>query len=166
MRYQDARPHIKSGDVLAWSHRGIRSFHDLKIWFVRLFTLSEYSYVAIAWVVGGRVFVVEAVQPLVRISPLSKLLGGGAYWLPSGAAWTAETEQLALECVGDPYSQRQAMQAPFGVPPHDTLWQCAELVGRVLHADGIELGTVYTPSAIVRAALVRGAPLQYLEIPA
>jgi len=165
MQYADARPHIKSGDVLAWSHRGLKSWRDLKIWFVRLFTRSEYSHVGLAWVVGGRVFVVEAVQPMVRIYPLSKLLGGGAYWLPTGAKWMPETEQLALECVGDPYSQRQAMQAPFGVPPLDKLWQCAELVGGVLHADGIDLGAVYTPSAIVQAALVRGAPLQYLETP-
>jgi hypothetical protein len=38
MRYQRARPMIRSGDILAWSHRGIRSWRDLKIWFVRMFT--------------------------------------------------------------------------------------------------------------------------------
>ena len=83
MIYKQARPMIRSGDVLAWSHRGIRSWHDLKIWLVRMFTRSEYSHVGTAWVVGNRVFVIEAVMPKVRIYPLSKL--GDFYWLQMGA---------------------------------------------------------------------------------
>jgi hypothetical protein len=155
MNYAEVRNQIRSGDLLVWSHRGIKSWHDLKIWFVRLFTRSEYSHVGLAWVVGGRVFVIEAVQPVVRNYPLSKLLADGAYWITTGAAWRPETEELALSCVGDPYSQVQAVQAPFGKPPEDKLWQCAELVATVLRADGIELGTVYTPSAIARSAMAR-----------
>lgn len=153
MKYATVRPQIKSGDLLAWSHRGIKSWRDLKIWFVRMFTRSEYSHVGLAWVQGGRVLVIEAVMPLVRIFPLSKLLEDGAYWIPTGAAWSEFTEEFALETVGDKYSQWQAMQAPFETPPNDTLWECAELVGTTLLRDGISLGTVYTPSAIVQAAL-------------
>ena len=165
MRYQDARPLIRSGDVLAWSHRGIRSWHDLKIWFVRLFTRSEYSHVGLAWVTDGRVFVIEAVMPLVRVYPLSKLLDHGCFWIPSKAPWKATTEEYAMACVGDVYSQIQAMEAPFEMPPADKLWECAELAASILKMDGIDLGTVYTPSAVVQAALERGYPLQYLETP-
>lgn len=165
MKYTNERDNIRSGDVLAWSHRGVRSWHDLKIWFVRLFQRSEYSHVGIAWVTGDRVFVIEAVQPLVRIFPLSKLLDDGAYWITTNAPWEPTTKALALECVGDKYSQPQAVQAPFEEPPEDRLWQCAELVGQVLRVDGIELGRVYTPSAIVRAAMARrGARSTLLEL--
>lgn len=164
MKYAAARPHIRSGDVLAWSHRSLRSWHDLKIWFVRLFTRSEYSHVGLAWVVGGRVFVIEAVQPLVRVFQLSKLLDDGAFWIPMQATWSASTEEAALACVGDAYSQAQAIQAAFDVPPADQLWECAELVATVLRLDGIELGYVYTPSAVVRAAMQRpGASSTILE---
>lgn len=165
MKYIEARQQIKSGDLLAWSHRSLRSWRDLKIWFVRLFTRSEYSHVGTAWCVRNRVFVIEAVQPVVRIFPLSKLLG--FYWLPLQAAWSEGAESLALEFVGDAYSQLQAIQAPFKKPAEDRLWECAELAAVVARADGVELGDVYTPSAVVHAALERGANLIYVtgELP-
>ena len=102
MIYSEARATIRSGDILAWSHRGIKSWHDLKIWFVRMFTRSEFSHIGTAWVIGDRVFVIEAVMPLVRIYPLSKL--GDFYHLPMGAPWRPSTEALALSKVGHKYS--------------------------------------------------------------
>ena len=161
MKYEQARPMIRSGDVLAWSHRGIHSWHDLKIWFVRMFTRSEYSHVGTAWVVGSRVFVIEAVMPKVRIYPLSKL--GDFYWLQMGAYWRKATETLALSFVGDDYSQLQAMVSPFITPPDDRRWECAELVATVARQDSIDLGAVYTPSEVVLAAQKRGAPLTYVD---
>ncbi len=161
MIYKQARPMIRSGDVLAWSHRGIHSWHDLKIWFVRMFTRSEYSHVGTAWVVGDRVFVIEAVMPKVRIYPLSKL--GDFYWLQMGAYWRKATETLALSFVGDDYSQVQAMVSPFITPPKDDRWECAELVATVARQDSIDLGAVYTPSEVVLAAQKRGAPMTYVE---
>ena len=161
MIYKQARPMIRSGDVLAWSHRGIKSWHDLKIWFVRMFTRSEYSHVGTAWVVGNRVFVIEAVMPKVRIYPLSKL--GDFYWLQMGAYWRKATETLALSFVGDDYSQVQAMVSPFITPPKDDRWECAELVATVARQDSIDLGAVYTPSEVVLAAQKRGAPLTYVD---
>lgn len=161
MKYTQARPMIRSGDILAWSHRGIRSWHDLKIWFVRMFTRSEYSHVGTAWCVGDRVFVIEAVMPLVRIYPLSKL--GDFYWLQMGAYWRRATETLALSHVGDKYSQLQAIEAPFITPMDDERWECAELVARIARQDSVDLGAVYTPSEIVLAAQKRGAPLTYVE---
>ena len=161
MIYKQARPMIRSGDVLAWSHRGIKSWHDLKIWFVRMFTRSEYSHVGTAWVVGNRVFVIEAVMPKVRIYPLSKL--GDFYWLQMGAYWRKATETLALSFVGDDYSQLQAMVSPFITPPDDRRWECAELVATVARQDSIDLGAVYTPSEVVLAAQKRGAPLTYVD---
>ena len=161
MKYEQARPMIRSGDILAWSHRGVRSWHDLKIWLVRMFTRSEYSHVGTAWVVGNRVFVIEAVMPKVRIYPLSKL--GDFYWLQMGAYWRKATETLALSFVGDDYSQVQAMVSPFITPPKDDRWECAELVATVARQDSIDLGDVYTPSEVVLAAQKRGAPLTYVE---
>jgi len=161
VKYTRARPMIRSGDILAWSHRGIHSWHDLKVWCVRLFQRSEYSHVGTAWVVGSRVFVIEAVMPKVRIYPLSKL--GDFYWLQMGAYWRKATETLALSYVGDDYSQIQAIQSPFITPPADEEWQCAELVATIARQDSIDLGHAFTPSAIVLAAQKRGAQLIFVE---
>jgi len=161
MKYKDIRKDIKSGDILAWSHRGWKSWYDIKIQFVRIFTRSEYSHVGTAWVIGDRVFVIEAVQPKVRIYPLSKLKD--FYWIPMNAPWLDSTLEYALEAVGDNYSQAQALQAPFNEPKEDSLHQCAELTARTARKDGIELGTVYTPSEIVRNAQLLGNGLFLVE---
>ena len=105
MIYLDARPLIRSGDLLAWSARESpwASWHAFKIWLVRLFTRSEFSHVGTAWCVGERVFVIEAVRPAVRIMPLSKT--PSFYWLPLHAAWGYRALNYALAKVGEPYSQ-------------------------------------------------------------
>jgi hypothetical protein len=97
-KYSEIRSQIKSGDLLAFRHEGWKSWHDFKVQLVRMFTRSEYSHVAVAWVVGERVMVVEAVEPCVRIFPLSKL--GSFYWIPLNAPWKKETEEKALSYVG------------------------------------------------------------------
>lgn len=159
--YAEQRSKIKSGDLLAWSHRGVKSLYDLKIWFVRLFTQSEYTHVGTAWVVGDRVFVIEAVMPFVRIYPLSKL--GNFYWGTMNAPWSKETEEKALSFVGYEYSQLQAMVSPFTEPKKDELFQCAELFATIARQDGIDLGTKYTPSKIVEEVLNRTSVLHYIS---
>ena len=158
MKYIDARPLIRSGDLLAFSHAApwYRSWYDLKVALVRMFTMSEYSHVALAWCVGERVFVLEAVTPLVRIFPLSKL--GDFYWIPLNAQrFDAEALVFALAHVGEEYSQSQAAQSFFHLPADDDEWQCAEYVRRVALVDAIDLGPVATPTAVVRYAMAKGA---------
>lgn len=163
MRYDEARDEIRSGDLLAWSHRGWGSWYDFQIQAVRIFTQSEYSHVGIAWVIAGRVFVLEAVGGGVRIMPLSALLP--CYWLRLGATWTPAAEAAALGEVGKPYSKLQAIAAFLGRlrAGADGKWQCAEYGWWVLQKLGIDLGETYTPARMVLAAQERGAPLMYLQ---
>lgn len=153
MRYGPARAQIRSGDLIAWTHRAWASWYDLQVQAVRVFTRSEYCHVGIAWVVAGRVFVIEAVTPRVRIFPLSRLL---PFWLvTTRAPWRPVAEEFALAQVGQPYSKWQAIKSYFGRPDADQLWQCAELARAILLQDGIDLGEQVTPSAIVYSAQQR-----------
>lgn len=152
MLYSQARPLIKSGDLLAFSHVGWGSWHDFKIQMIRVFQRTEYSHVGVAWVVGGRVFILEAVMPLVRIYPLSKL--GKFFWLPTNANWSPDVEEYALSIVGDEYSQLEAVESPFTTPKKDNLWECAEFAHDVLTMAGVDFQNVSrTPCDIVRHAM-------------
>ena len=164
MNYASARSKIRSGDLLAWSHRGWESWHDVKIQLVRFFSQSEYSHVGTAYVGQGRVFALEAVQPLVRQFPLSKLLP--FYWLPLNAPWLPATEEFAFEKIGEPYSQAEAILAFLGRlrRGEGKLWECAEYAGAIAKADGIDLGDRAVPTDVVQAALRRaGVNLNYIE---
>lgn len=131
MKYTDARPQLKSGDILAWSEGDWKSWRGIQLMIVRIGTQSTYNHVGVCLVLGGRVFVVEAVTPLIRIYPLSKELP--FYWIKSPFAWTEEAEAKLLEHVGLPYSKWEAIKAALTKDTNgSSSWQCAKLVNRTL----------------------------------
>ena len=130
MQYELARPLIQSGDVIFQSHRPLRSFYDLQVQIVRMMTRSEWSHVGLAWSVGGRLFMLEAVSAGVRIFPMSR--AGDFTWVQRGG-FTSGMEELALAHVGEPYSKWAAIRSYFGASNNtDTNWFCSELVCAVL----------------------------------
>jgi hypothetical protein len=163
MKYDDVRDQIQTGDLLAWTHKGWKSWYDFKIQMVRMFTQSEYSHVGLAWVVAGRVFILESVVPKVRIYPLSKELP--FYWMPMKKPLSKEAEEFAMAQVGEPYSQIRAILAYFKlVKPNDqNKWECAEYAAKVLRENGIDLGDTYTPSAVVEAGMKLGYDLKLVQ---
>lgn len=161
MKYLEARPLIRSGDLIAMSHGSWRSWGGIKNNLVRIFTRSTYSHIGLAWVQGGRVFVLEAIKPQVRIFPLSQ--SGDFYLLPMGALWKFGTEQYALASVGADYSEWAAMRAYFEPLEPGNISECAAYVREVLLRDGIDLGMRSTPDAVVLAAQQRGCNLLFVE---
>jgi hypothetical protein len=163
MKYSEARDNIQSGDLLVFSHFGCRTWHDFKIQCVRAFTRSEYSHVGIAWNVGGRLMCLEAVMPLVRIYPLSKL--GEFYWMPTQRIWTPETEEFALSIVGSEYSQWKAIRSKWDDPHvNDNLWQCCLYAREVLRKSGVPLrDSADTPTKIVKEMQERDFPLHLVQ---
>jgi hypothetical protein len=167
MNYSEARSQIRSGDLLAWTHRSWGSWYDFKVQMVRAFTRSEFSHVGIAWVSGGRVWVIESVTPLVRIVPLSNLLP--CYHVTVAAQWSPECEQFALSFVGNEryrYSQWEAVKALFGCNDRtNTRLECAEFAHKVLGQARVSLYCDDTPSELVAAAMrERGTVQTYLEV--
>ncbi len=160
MKYAEIRPQIKSGDILAWSHKTWGSFYDLQVQAIRVFTRSEYHHIGIAWVVGDRVFVIEAVQPEVRIYPLSAQTP--FYWIPCGAAyWDKPTEEYALSKVGEKYSKWEAIKGFFNILKNgeDAIWQCAELVNCTLtESRMLSATTKSTPAALIESLMNMGFP--------
>lgn len=161
MLYNSIRNNIKSGDLLAWSHKSWRSWYDIKIQLVRLFTQSEYSHVGLAWCIGERVFVLEAVTPYVRIYPLSR--SKEFYWIPLNIQWDNKIEEEALSKVGDSYSQLDAIKAFFSLSIKNNKWECAEYVADILNVGGIDLGSKLTPAHIVESALKLGNDLHFIS---
>lgn len=165
MKYVDIRPQIKSGDVLAWSEGGWTNMHDIQVSLVRMFTQSEYSHVGMAYVVGGRVFVVEAVCPLIRIFPLSKLTP--FYYMPTPKSWwTDETEATLLSRVGLPYSKWEAIRSFFTKDTDgQSVWECAKLVNKTLIEFDSGFDHIHdTPTATVKyLQAAHSLPIMYVE---
>lgn len=159
--YSEYRENIKSGDILAFSHVGWKTWNDWKIQAIRIFTRSEFAHIGIAWIVGNRVFVIEAREPCARIFPLSKL--GDFYHIPMNAEWKPETEEYALSYIGSEYLQLQAIKAFFKPLGKGDVSECAALALTILDHDGIYLGDRATPDAVVRQSMLYGNPTYYVE---
>ena len=153
MIYESARSRIKPGDLLSWSHRGWGSWYDLQIQAVRMFTRSEHCHVGIALRWRSRLWVIEAVRPLVRVFLLSKLRP--FYHIPMPAQWTEEVEEWALDQVGKQYSRRQAVLAGLDrlKGGADDKWQCAELAQACLERAMMVIPGPATPTNVVEQAL-------------
>lgn len=158
-KYDEIRSKIKTGDILAWTHRGgwFRSWYDFKINLVRLFTRSEYSHVGIAVVWAGRVMVLESVTGGIRLFPLSKLTP--CYWIK----YRSKLFDLdrAMSVFGQPYSEIEAVKGKFGrTDDTNGKWQCAKFV-RWANSLGCAKDN---PSSVVNHVLERGGVMQAIEI--
>lgn len=161
MKYQEIRNKIRSGDLLAFSHGSWNSWSNIKTNFIRLFTRSTYSHVGIVWKINGRLFILEAVKPKLRIYPLS--LSGDFYHIPMNAKWLKSTEEYALSKIGTEYSELTAIRAFFSPLEDENVEQCAAYVREILEKDGIDLGQMSRPDTVVLAALNLGKKLTYIE---
>ena len=163
MDYKDYHSNIKSGDLIVFSATKIRTTYDLLSYIVRIFTMSEYNHVGIAWVIGDRNLIVEAQVPEVKISPLKKL--GSFYHIPMGIKFTDEALEILLDKVGQKYSYLEAIRAYFKKNDHtNDDWICVDYVKYFYESIGIDIGDVHTPSDVVTNIVKSlGKPLLYVE---
>lgn len=164
MKYTDNRHLIKTGDLIGFSGGGWSNWHDIQVSLVRMFTQSEYSHVAVAWVVANRVLLLEAVGTGVRIYPLSNDLP--CYLISRNKTLSEFALEWALSIMGQEYSKWQAIKAFFGAIKigHDKSWECAEYVLTIYNKDLDNLSCLATPTEVIKAASRKwNTPVYYLE---
>lgn len=146
------RSEIKSGDLLIWSNDKFSSKSNFYLNGIRTFTRSEYAHTATAWNVEGRLMIVEATQPVVRLNPVRD--HDEFFHIAMPVEWTVDSEEFLISVIGCPYSFMDAVRAYLNMTvDKDNRYQCAELCKEFYLRHGIDLGEVLTPAAIVRRAL-------------
>lgn len=162
--YDNIRTHIKSGDIVAWSHTGLSSKYDFEMFLVRLFTRSEYVHVGVVWKIAGRIFVLESTTSGIRIFPLSKLTP--FYLLNNKYKWNKTIEEYALSKLGQEYSKFEAIKGFLDLvkPGEDNKWQCAEYTLWLLEKmSNKKIDIKSTPSAIVEFLLGEGSNIIFVQ---
>jgi hypothetical protein len=145
---------VQSGDLLAWDYDELSGLYRYVNMFIQSMTMSSYSHVGIAIRRGSDVFVLEATQPKIRISPLKNK--GDFYVLPLGPVDHDELERIAQDYIGKEYSILDCIRAYLGLKINSNKrWQCAELAVRVYQRLGIELKPArLTPQSLIKTALI------------
>lgn len=166
MNYAAIRNRIQSGDLIALTHTKWGSLYDLQIQVVRTVQQSEYSHIGIAYVMGGRVWIIESVDPYIRMMPLSNLAAEGFYLLQTQSPISEQELTFSMAEIGvGRYSKWEAIKAFFHkiTIGRNGLWECAEFVIASRKLSGVNLGNVATPSAVVQIAQEAGAPLYFVK---
>jgi hypothetical protein len=166
MKYSEFRSRISQGDIVALSHKSYGSWYDLQIMAIRIFDKTEYTHVGVVVEIGDRKFVLESVEPVVRLMPLSNYLDNGFYIIPMNAPMSDEEFNYGMSLVGKgKYSKIEAIRAFFkklNLSSRD-VYECAKLVIQCRRMSGIDLGNVATPSSVVLAAQNLGKPVYFID---
>jgi len=129
MLYAEARPKIQTGDPLFFRGSGLLAR------IIRAQTESHFSHVGMAWVVGGRVLVLES-RPAHRgvtiDRGLSACLGEDVTWMPL-RSWDHQFSlDRALSLLGVDYGWWNAIRAALHMTPRPGEVECAQYASFVL----------------------------------
>lgn len=151
IKYVEERHRMKSGDLLAWDEGRGGILSKITVSLVRLFTGSRYGHVGVIWVCSGRVFVIEASQPHVRITPLSSIKE--FFYISTRLRWRKDYEYFLLSKIGLEYSLLDCIRAYLGILNNkdNDSYQCAELACEFYKLTGIITDNFYEPGCLVDA---------------
>lgn len=156
--YIDQRENIQSGDLLVWSTDGSSLISKTLLNIIRFLTSSEYAHVGIAIRIFGRLFVLEATLPVIRLALVSDK--EEFYHIPMNVSWSEDCISYLFSKLGLKYSIMDDIRAYFGIVAEaDDKYQCAELAVEFYKLFLMDYGNVFTPSKLVKRILEDGLPI-------
>lgn len=150
--YSEIKSKIKTGDLVAWDSPKYSSLLTFILFLYQKITGAVYTHVGVVVKIGGRLYVVEAVPPMVRIFPLENQKR--FYWIDATVKGSASRQLGFLTArVGKPYSILDMFKIFLGMENSKEDYYCSELAADFyLHFGYItdpEAG--YSPDTIVKA---------------
>jgi hypothetical protein len=150
---------IKTGDLLYWEKKGVYA------WIIRHLTGYAQTHVAVALVLEGIPFYVEA-EDKVGVRMVNILTNSPKWCQHTDATVSVEARAWLLAQLTVPYSMLNAAEAGLGKKPKEYGWQCAELATAFLRKCGWSkyLPTAPTPGNLAEEVETdTGHPLVMLE---
>ena len=150
--YSEIKKEIKTGDLIAWDSPKYSSLLTFVLFLYQKITGTLYTHVGIVVKIGGRLYVVEAVPPMVRIFPLEN--HKRFYWIDATINAPAVKQLNFLTAkVGKPYSILDMFKIYLNMENSKEDYYCSELAADFYTHFGYitdpEAG--YSPDTIVKA---------------
>lgn len=151
----DMKHEIKTGDTLAFTTSKITSVTSFFLWLYQKLAKVKYSHVGIAVWLGDRLFIVEAVQPRVSITPISKV--DSFYHIPVNTSKSVDDVKVSflMDYVDTPYSLSDMVLHYFNISSSKGSIYCSALASAFYFHIGVirdkDLG--HSPQKLVDALL-------------
>lgn len=154
--YSEIKSEIKTGDLIAWNSPEIDSFFGLVLYLYQKILKANYIHVGIAINIGGRIFIVEATPPEVRLIPLNMT----SDFLHIKADVKANPEhqiKFLLDTLGTKYSLWDMLKSLFKIARSNNDYYCSELAGYFYNEFGhiTDRDVGFSPDSIVEALIGR-----------
>jgi hypothetical protein len=160
--YDQVRDQITAGDFM-FLHDEFdlgNPWYSAQIAAVQAFT-GPFAHVAVIDKFANRVWVEESVEPYVRVSLLSTVIGQGFFWLPLGIEMTEAERDVALK-----YASQGAYSKPGAIAAgarwiertredaDESRWWCAKYAA-IVRRPSVDCGPVYVPTAMCQYLVAR-----------
>lgn len=166
-RYSEIRDTIKTGDLVSWKAGKINSIFSFILYVYQKILKPKSVHVGIVVNIGGRLLVVEARPPAIRIFPLSMM--ENFYLIRTNIPEEQNNIDLLLQEIGVPYSAWDVAKGLFYLDNDTSNIYCSEL-GDIYYKGIKYLPEGYwdagrTPDQLVEAIVdVSGNEPIYVEI--
>lgn len=150
--YSQIMKEIKTGDLIAWKTDKYRSILTFILFLYQKLTGALYTHVGIVVKIGGKLYVIEAVPPLVRIYPLENK--EEFYWIDAKVnAPAARQLKFLTSEVGKPYSILDMFKSVFRLENNTKDYYCSELAAEFYYNFGYisDKSVGHSPDTMVRA---------------
>lgn len=152
--YSEIRSKIKTGDLIATDEAPIDGFFGLVLYLYQKILGAKYTHVGIAVRMGGRVFVVEATPPEVRLVPISMF--GDFKLIPVEMKGPEDAKlEFLFASLGKKYSIMDMLKGTLGIVGNKDNYYCSELAGDFYNSFGylVDRTVGHSPDSIVEAIL-------------
>lgn len=154
--YSEIRNKIKTGDLIATDEAPIDSFFGLVLSLYQKILGAKYTHVGIAVRMGGRVFVVEATPPEVRLVPISMF--GDFKLIPTDMKGSENSHlEYLFSSLGKKYSILDMLKGTLGIAGSNSDYYCSELAGDFYNSFGylVDRTVGHSPDSIVEAVIAK-----------
>ena len=150
--YSEIRSEIKTGDLIAWNDAEIDSFFGFVLYLYQKILKANYTHVGVALRIGGRIFIVEATPPEVRLIPLK--MTSDFYHIKANVKANPQNQiKFLLATLGTRYSLWDMVKAVFKLGRSNNDFYCSELAGHFYNEFGhlTDRDVGFSPDTIVNA---------------
>lgn len=123
--YSEIRETIKTGDLVSWKAGKIKSFFGLVLYLYQKILKPKSVHVGIVLNLGGRLLVVEARPPAVRVFPLSCM--DDFYLVRTNIPYEQNNIDFLLRAIGVPYGVLDLILGILNLDNSHSQVYCSEL---------------------------------------
>lgn len=151
--YSNVRHEIRTGDLLIWKTTAIEDFFDLFLFLYQKIFKAQWTHMAIATRLDGRVLQVEAVPPVSRLVPISR--GRDFYWIKAGIIPKDAHIEYLLSMLGRKYRLWDLVRSKFKLKSSAKEDYCSELASEFYNEIGYinDEDAGFTPDTLVDAII-------------